>query len=331
MRWLIILLSSGTAWATQAEVPAEAPAEVPAEVAAPETAEAAPPATEAAAPEADASATATAAVQTEGEGKLWNARVDVHLRMPAIDEDPENDVALFYLAKVSGKLFEGAKAFIQAGLFEYFTAEEGDTAFRLQDTQIGFSYATPVKLAEGHELGVTHIFKLYLPTSRASQKQDLYLAPLVRLALDYEVVEGFSVALYPHFRYRVHQYAERAGPYGAPNLTQLDTGLHAGADYTLSLGDFGKAGAGFSLGSIWLQRYAARDDFESPQSDQAPWLQTYDWEAHLTYTPIRYVSVAFSIEHNQPVLRDGVVNVDFFDATGVTKLTEFVFAVSGRY
>lgn len=266
--------------------------------------------------------------QAEGKALPVSARLDVQYRMlGVVDEDPENDQYLFYVATLSGQVLDGLTAFVQTGLLQRFVAEPDESGLYLRDTLIGARYSTPVELGAGLKLGLVHELGVYLPTSRASQNQDLYAAPRYRLLADLEVLPGLSVSAIPEARYRFHAYAERAGP-GAPLNTQVDFGARLGLDYVaLDSKTWGVAGVGASAASYYARRYAARDGHESDTSDQSPWLQSYDWEGHVFYIPMRALQVAVSVEHGGNVLRDGIANVFFTHRDE----TELVFTLTGKY
>ncbi len=261
------------------------------------------------------------------EAKFWRVGLDSQFRMLAVsDEAPENGMALVFETRISAEVFENATGYLRAGLLQSYAPPEPDeSSWYIQDVRPGFAYKTPVQLTDDRKLGITHDLAVFLPTSRASQNQDLYAAPMYTLKLSHEVLKGFHVVAIPHFRYRFHQYAERVGP-GAPMNTQLDTGIHGALEYGFGVG-FGEMSLGGSVGSIWLRRYPSRDDYESEASDQAPWFQVYDYEVHVAYTPIEYATVAVSLEHAGSVLRDGVVNTFLFHRDE----TELVFTLSLAY
>ncbi len=280
---------------------------------------------------------ATAEAEAETAKRPWKVGAAASFRSLVLDEDPRNDMALVYSASVSAKVFDKATAYIGAGLYEGFTAVEDESGFLLQDTRVGLKYAIPVDLGDDRTLNLTHDLRLYLPTSRASQKQDLYVAPMLRLGLSSEVIPGLTVALLPHFRYRFHGTAMR---YGGTANTQFDTGVHAGLDYSLDLGDIGTFDAGFSAGSVWLRRYDSPSQAEQDEAlretqpmveafvdDTEQTFQAYDYEVHIGYSPVKYVSIGFGIEQGGSVLRNGVVNTFLVHRDE----TEFVATVSGTY
>lgn len=242
------------------------------------------------------------------------------------DEDPRNDQSTLFQLRGQVKPFGDAAVFMRFGLIQYFVAEEGESGYRLQDALTGISYPTPVKLGN-FELALKHTLSFYLPTSRASQDQDLYVAPQYALDASMEVLKGLTVSVQPTVQYRWHQYAERAG-YGAGMNTQVRYAARGGLDYAvLDSETFGDLGVGASAGSTWDQKYASMDDHESDTSDAAVVFQSYDWEAHVDYTPIDHLSFGVALEHGGRVLRDGIVNTFLVHRDE----TELAFTLSGAY
>lgn len=286
-----------------------------------------------------ADADASAEAEVEAPKRPWSVGASVTFsRLVVGDEDPENDMALVYEATASGK-YEGVTGFIAGGMLEQFSEEEGESPFELQDTRIGAAYGTPVAVGEDLELGIMHQLQLFLPTSQASQRRDLIMAPMATVTFSMEVIEGLGVSLVPHFRYRFHGEAETHG--GGGNV-QFDTGAHLGVDYTLALGDFGEVTAGLSGGSVWVHKYDARTDAElqeeidrfdigsarpSLSNDTDQNFQTYDYEVHVAYTPLKYATLTVAMEQGGGVLRSGVVNTFLFHRDE----TQLVVSLSGRY
>jgi hypothetical protein len=229
------------------------------------------------------------------------------LMLAVVDEDPENDQLMLYSVRARGQVFDGGSVFLGAGLRQAFTAEPDESGFDLRDTQLGFSWRTKVPLGTDLDLGLTHEASVFLPTSRASRAQDLYLAPQVKLGLSLEPIRGLTLATGPRFRYRFHEFAERAGTGGGMN-TQLDTGIGLAADYQVFESKrFGGVTVGLSMGSDWFRKYDSREGYESEFSDQGVWLQQYSWGAHIGYG-WKMFELDIALDQGGPVLRDGVVN-----------------------
>jgi len=287
----------------------------------------APPALADAGPETAASAASTASTET-GPKRQWQASASVNYRQLAVsDPDPANDRALLYTLGGNVGVFEGGKVFLRLGLQERFVAEPGESGAKFRDTSIGLSYASPITFDANNTLNLLHRLAFFLPTSRASLAQDLYVAPQYVLAANYELVHGLTLSLSPDARYRWHEYAERAGIAGVMNV-QWELGLHGGLDWTfLETERFGSLTIGGSSGFGWQRKYASRDAHESSSADAALWSQSYDWEAHVSYDPLRYLSLSIAVEHGGNVLRDGIVNT-FFTHRDETELS---FTLAGTY
>lgn len=228
-------------------------------------------------------------------------------QLAVVDEDPENNRLMIYGVRAQGRLTNALSIFVTTGLLQRFVAEEGESGFRMSDSRLGVAWRTPIDLGGGTKLGMLNELSVFLPTSRQSQLQDMIAAPQARVQFMLRPAKGLSFALSPRFRYRFHQFAERAGLNGDMNV-QLDTGVRGGLDYSFySHKTIGSFGVGASAGTTYFRNYDSRDGFESEFSDQGAWNQVYDWEAHLTYSVLMF-NFALSIEHGGNVLRNGVVN-----------------------
>jgi len=274
--------------------------------------------------------TTVEAETTAGEEKpeeLFSGWAYAQYRMLAVaDEDPANDQYLVYRMRGMGQVFKDATLHVEFGVTQEFVAEPDESGVFFQDTAVALRYATPADLGP-RTLKLVHEPLVFLPTSRASQTQDLHVAPQYTLRSSMEVIERLTVLFRPMVQYRVHQYAERAGLQGGMN-TQVKWGGRFGADYTAIESErFGDFGFGFSTATYWHKRYASRDDHIARTADQAPVLQVYDWEVHAGYMPWEFVSIDVSVEHGGGVLRDGIVNTFLTHRDE----TELAFMVTGLY
>lgn len=295
---------------------------------------------------AAAQETEVGVVDHTSQGRPYEVRLDLSYRMLAVvDEDPANDQLLSYDLRGTVRPFANASVFVATGVTQGFVAESGgtvrvpttggdgfrvdgeDSALRMQDTQVAFSYRTPVDLTAERKLGITHTLKVFLPTSRESRARDLYLAPQVIMALASEVVDGLTASTAAAFRYRFHAYAETASAEGTP-ITELDTSMRFGLDYLiLDSAIAGTLSTSAAVVSSWSRRHDARDAHQADSADPGAWLQSWGWSWGLEYAPIRYLAVSAAVEHGMPVLRGGIVNVDFLHRDA----TELVFGLTGRY
>jgi hypothetical protein len=268
-----------------------------------------------------------ASVEARPEPRPYKLGASAQFRSLVIrDEDPRNDELMIYSLKGTGMLTDKLSIGIRMGLSQRFVAEPDESGFRFQDTSVGLGYDTPVDLGH-YKLDLHHSLSAYVPTSRASQEQDLYVAPQYSFDASIEVLKGLTVGLSPSIQYRFHKYAERAGIDGGMN-TRVRYSIHAGVDYALlESPGLGNIGVGASAGTEYDQLYASRESYTSSESDQSVIQQNYDWEAHLQYAPFKNISVAAAIEHGGPVLRDGIVNTFFFHR----EETEMAFTLAGSY
>lgn len=265
---------------------------------------------------------ASVEAQTGSEKRPFAVKGTAQFRTLAVrDEDPENDQYLLYVLTGYVDVFERAKVFVTMGFNQFFTAEQDESAIQLRDSAIGFLYATPIELSADMTLMMRHEASVYLPTSEASQFQDLYAAPQLRTVAMLETMPGLTLSLVPRARYRFHQFAERAGPYGAPQNIRYELEVGGGVDYELFRNEaVGGFNAGTDAYSTWVRKYPDREG-------GAIWQQFYGWDVYLAYNPWKTIVASVAMAQNGSVLRNGVVNTFFTHRDE----TELVFSVSGTY
>lgn len=246
-------------------------------------------------------------------------------QLAVVDEDPANGMTAVYAVRAQGRLTNSLSVFLTGGVIQRFVAEPEESGFNLLDSRIGVAWRTPVDLGGGKRLGILNELSVFMPTSRNSQLQDMIAAPQARVQFMFSPLKDTTVAISPRFRYRFHEFAERAGLQGDMNV-QLDTGIRGGLDYTVyrnkSIGSFG---VGASAGTTYFKNYDSREGYESQFSDQGAWGQVYDWEAHVTYS-VKMFNFAVSVEQGGNVLRNGVVNT-FFAHRDETEMVLSAFAM----
>lgn len=236
------------------------------------------------------------------------------------DDTPESEMGMAYRLRAQGALAKNVSGFVFGGFNHNFVAVGSQDEFELANTSLGVIWKTPIEI-KSYTLGLQHELIVSLPTSRLSRVQDLRMAPMFRIRAVAPIVGGLVATVLPHFRYRWHRFAERSGTQGGL-LTQFDTGIRGGLDYSI----FG-VNVGLSTGVTGLQRYASVDDHNSATSDQAPLRTVIDWEAHLNYSPLSFLTVGMSIEQGNTLLQQGIVDFDFFDR----EETQLAFTLVGVY
>jgi hypothetical protein len=303
------------------------PAPEPAPVV-PEAAEPAPKA----APPSKVEATAPAPAPSSEDDRRYYVAGRAQLRMLAVmDETPANDLGMIWNVESGYQVIPTGVAFMRAGVLQRFVDYDSYPAIRLQDTLIGFKLfqeLDPKSVGlETKSLDLEHRLQFYLPTSIASQRQDLYLAPEYVGKATLGVTEELTFELQLRGQYRFHRYAERQGP-GAGLNTQLVLGASLNAEYAAFEHErYGNVVVGIDGGTSSVKRYPSRESFESETSDQAPWFQSYSWDVYASYVPIAQLAFTLSLEQGGPVLRDGVVNTFFFKR----EETQLVFTVDAKY
>ena len=250
-----------------------------------------------------------------------------HRGLLVVDEDPANNQLSLYQLSASGAIFKQLRLFGGALWRQHYSVEPDESALQLGDLQLGLSYPMTLPVGNDLRLVIFHVAAFTLPTSRQSRAQDLYFSPRYLASVSLMPIPNLVLSTTPSFRYRFHEYAERAG-YGGGMNTQLDMSLNIGADYLIDQTPlFSRYRIGASAGTSYWRRYDSREEYESAASDQDFWNQLYSWEAHLVYTPSFFFSVSLSVEHNSSVRRNGIVNTFFMHRDE----TEVALSFSGRY
>ncbi len=269
------------------------------------------------------------------EDRVWHLSGALEYRSLAIvDTDPSNDQYLRWSIRGDVALFPRSRVFLRLGLTQNFWAEEGESGLLLQDTLLGVDYGhevgldfIPLSYFAGRKLSLEHRLGLFVPTSRASMKQDMYAAPYILSRARYAVLDALLVGVDGYVRYHFHRYAERAGQFGGM-LTQLDFGPSLGVEYTAyDSPRWGSVSVGADLSVAWDKSYASREEYGAPQSSRTFWNQDYGWDAYATYTPVGYFTAVLGVEHGGKVLRDGLQNMFFAHRDE----TQFFLQLLGRY
>ena len=257
-----------------------------------------------------------------------NLSASVSHHAPVVtDEDPANDQRMSYGLRAKAKITDRSSVFVRGGVTQSFVDESGESGLNAQDSRLGAQLKTPIDLGGWKELSLMHTLQVWLPTSRASQRQDLYFASQYSAMASLEPVANLTVSLRPWTRYRFHKYAERAGLHG-DMATQFELGTNLGVDYALfKFEHWGTISAGGSTGTSWHKQYASRDDHESATSDQDMWNQHYGWEAHASYEPFAALSINMTLDQSGSVLRNGVVNTFL----AKREETQLITTISARY
>ncbi|MET0409657.1 MAG: hypothetical protein ABW217_00105 [Polyangiaceae bacterium] len=153
-----------------------------------------------------------------GERKRWSVSGEAQLRMLLVsDADPSNDRSMSYRVQGGYELLDWLTLLARAGVDQRFVAEEGESGLGLQDTLLAALAAQTVSLAPlgwARTVSLRHRLGLYLPTSRESRRQDLYSAGEWLTQARLEPIARLACGLRGVLQYRLHEYAEQAGPGG---------------------------------------------------------------------------------------------------------------------
>jgi hypothetical protein len=153
-----------------------------------------------------------------GERKRWSVSGEAQLRMLLVsDADPGNDRSMSYRVQGGYELLDWLTVLARAGVDQSFVAEEGESGLGLQDTLLAALAAQTVSLAPlgmDRSVSLRHRLGLYLPTSRESRRQDLYAAGEWLTQARLEPITRLACGVRGVLQYRLHEYAEQAGPGG---------------------------------------------------------------------------------------------------------------------
>lgn len=262
------------------------------------------------------------------DDRHWFVSASLELRMLAIsDEDPANDRLMVYAIRGGYGLLPGLSLFGALSLNQRFVAEEGESGFLFNDLQLALNYnqtlKVPLPALGDHDLSLTHRAGFYLPTSRRSQANDIYLVPELLERARINLVDRLYFGVDLIGRYQISQYAEGAGP-GAPPLTQLLMAGSLAVEYNVLESErFGFVTVGADLSSIYRLRYAARDS-----SEQVRWKQSYGWSLYGVYAPYPFLAFTALLYTGDDVVRaDGARRIEFLDRDS----SQLIFNITARY
>lgn len=297
---------------TETAAPVEAPAE---EIQAAPAAPGAPAIEEVPAPEPAPQVVVSAPAEQPAEEARWyHATGTLQYRQLAVrDPDPANDRYVLWSARgvVDVPWLSGLQGSVALGLTERFVTVPDESAWLLRDMELGATYkhelpGEPLWLGS-RKLSLAHKLGIYLPTSRKSQHQDLYLATQLGSRVTVPVVDGLTTGVEGWLRYYWFQYAEQAGLYGGM-LPQLMFGPVLFTEYAaLEHAIYGELVVGAELSTGYTKDYASREQYEDAASSRSAWHQDFGWGIYASYAPALapYLSVSLSLEQNGPYLRDG--------------------------
>jgi hypothetical protein len=257
----------------------------------------------------------------------WFISGAIELRMLAIsDEDPENGRQMFYGLRAGYSLLPGLTVQAALGLSQDFVAEEGESGFRFTDLQLlgNYNWTLPIEAPWFHrDLALTHRAGFYLPTSRRSQDNDVYLVPELLNRARIDLIDRLYLGADLIMRYQIPQYAEGAG-IGAPTLTQfLFAGTLALEYNVLESERYGYVTFGVDASSIYRVRYKALDS-----TDQQRWKQAINWSLYGVYAPYAFLAFTAVVTSGDDVLRADGVETPFFGSRETVRL---IFNLTGRY
>lgn len=236
---------------------------------------------------------------------------------------PEAHMGALYRLELGYKPAPGFTLFGRVGAAQNFISSIDHPPFLIQDVALGGAYTTDISLAglgyQDKSIALRARALMYLPTSLASQRQSLYVAPELGLTLRFEPTKAWMILLDVYGQYRAMAYAERASGRGMNVEAALAAYLWVNWTF-LELANDTSFSLGATISSSAITRYANIDGNRSRASELG-------WSLSLSWAPLPSAWISLGLEQNGPVMRDGIVNVFF------TKLeeTEVVLSAGARY
>jgi hypothetical protein len=150
--------------------------------------------------------------------KPWQVLGEAQYRTLVVrDEDPANDQRMIYRLGFNYAVLPQLILSARGGVQQRFVAEPDESGLRLEDMALSALLLQNVDLAPfgwDRKLSLIHRLRLYLPTSRRSQQDDLYFAAEWMSRARVRVVDQLFTGLLGVLQYHAHDYAEQAGPGG---------------------------------------------------------------------------------------------------------------------
>lgn len=236
------------------------------------------------------------------------------------DDDPANDAGAAWLLGGEVDLpvrVAGAFATAFVGLSQSFNPEPDESPVQPLDSLVAVGYRHSVGLdalgLPGKSALLIHRAGAFVPTSRRSRRQSLYVAAdwltAGRFFLGHGTMAGFNLRT----QYRFHQYAERAGLQGGLNERWNVQASLLARQTVWSDARLGQVLAQGSTGTRYRLRYPSRAGFESETSDRAPRFQDWTWGLGLIYVPTPHLNVSLAVGQDTALRQQGFVRADFAD------------------
>jgi hypothetical protein len=244
------------------------------------------------------------------------------------DEDPANDRYMLYRLQGSYFPLRWLSVFARFGVNQRFVSVQGESGVRMDDTALGANAEQDVSLEPlgwRRNLALSHTLSLYLPTSFASQEQDLYFALDWSTRARVRLVDELYAGLRGSLQYRFNEYAEQAGP-GGGALPRFVVTLQPFVEYSpLVSKRFGKLTVGADVVGDETIYYPSRDPASIPADELPPGTLAssngsisesgtsdsfvtphYGYSLYAIYVPpIPYLSFSLALEQAGNVVRYG--------------------------
>jgi hypothetical protein len=275
----------------------------------------------------------TIALSSGGCGKSWRVigYGEYSQLVVTKDANPELGRAMRFFAQGSYRLAKKYNVSLWGRIryLQNFVAEEGESAARFQDPIIGLDYMHQKSFKEqGYDwanLSFQHRVTGSIPAQRETRKNDLYtrISMLERMRLS----PIPSVYVGPDLvgAYNFYQYAEGPGQQST-TLPQTEfSGTLVAEYYPWESEKYGSILIGVDGGLGYTLLYKGRGG-ETIQEAQR-WRQNYNWDVYAYYMPIPQVWIGAAISHGQGVMREGVIDPDFWNR----RTTQMSLSVTALY
>ncbi len=282
------------------------------------------------------------------EGKrIWSIAAGMEFHAAFVLTSPDGGRAdrLFNFYFLSTQLFVTSydQLRVDAGLFEHFLADPGESGLRLADTSLSYTHSIPILTEDGLAPSAVPTKGVLLragisataPTSFSSQLIGIITVARLRLSLERAFLDhSLFLSVGGFGEYYIDKY--RSSPTGGTNAMSRYA-VQAGADY--SIPSVKALSAGVGVGSSWTYYYGPDGVSTTPYGTVAdsqysiqPVQQGYGVQANATYAlpTIKEIGSSFALTYSMGdnVLHGGVQHIYF---GFYRRSTEMFASLSARY
>jgi hypothetical protein len=283
------------------------------------------------------------------EGKrIWSIALGMETHVAIASHD---DGSLTHTEKLVNFFFLSTQLFVSsydqvrvdAGLFEHFLADPGESGLRLADTSLSYTHSLPILTEAGLSPSaiptkgvlVRGGVSVTAPTSFSSRLLGIITVPRLRLSFERAFFDhSLFLSAGGFVEYYVDKY--RSSPTGGTNAMSRYA-VQAGADYCIPA--LKKLSAGVAVGSSWTYYYGVEGvsttpygTVADPQYSSQPVQQNYNFQANASYAlpTVKEIGSSFALAYSMGdnALHGGVQHLYF---GYYRRSTELSASLSARY